>query len=726
MKTRSTKYLLSLLVAFLALVEAKAQVNVEDTASAATLVQNIVGTGIAFSNPVLNCAQGASGQFTVVSSNLGIGDGIILTTGYAKTDPNDPFGHSGANGAQNDYFPANCVGGASDVDLSSLAQNSTFDACILEFDFVPDGDSLLFDYVFGSEEYDSYSCSGFNDVFAFFLSGPGITGNPNIALIPGTSIPVAINSTTNPAVTQPFSTTLCTNMGAGSPFAQYYNDNQFGTSITYYGLTTVMTARAAVIPCTTYHIKLAIADAGDCTLDSGVFLEANSFRSTNIKLELNSSLGADYDYLVEGCTYATIEVKRNTAFPIGQTVFLSYSGTSTRNVDYGAVPDSVIIPPGDTVTAFTIVTLQDALVEGMETITVNVLNPCNHSVIDSIVFPLYDYLPYTLLSDDTLLCGGEKVRLQISGSTDFNWFWRSNPANSNIVDPTKMLTYAYPDTTTTFYVSGAYVNCYTDTQSFVATVEPTPIVNILFPDTLICLGKPLQLLVDVGPSYFTNYTYLWAPNGGLDDAFQRQPNFWVNGAADYKYILAVQTPLGCTGRDSVIISAKPIVELINVTPNFIAKYGEIAQLNADGAETYTWTPDRLLDYPNIKDPKATAVDSALFQVIGMNHWGCRDTAYVKMDIDYTMIEIIPSAFSPNGDGRNDVFKIANAKYQRLAEFRVFNRWGQEVFSTNDINKGWDGTFSGVDQDPGVYQYLIRVTLPDGQLKTYKGDVTLVR
>ncbi|MEO6833816.1 MAG: gliding motility-associated C-terminal domain-containing protein, partial [Chitinophagaceae bacterium] len=74
----------------------------------------------------------------------------------------------------------------------------------------------------------------------------------------------------------------------------------------------------------------------------------------------------------------------------------------------------------------------------------------------------------------------------------------------------------------------------------------------------------------------------------------------------------------------------------------------------------------------------------------------------------------------------DVFKIVNPSFQRLMEFRVFNRWGQEVFSTTDINAGWDGTWKGIDQPTGVYQYLIRVGSPDGKAETYKGDVTLVR
>ena len=92
-----------------------------------------------------------------------------------------------------------------------------------------------------------------------------------------------------------------------------------------------------------------------------------------------------------------------------------------------------------------------------------------------------------------------------------------------------------------------------------------------------------------------------------------------------------------------------------------------------------------------------------------------------------MSECIPSAFTPNGDGLNDVFRLCNMMYQRLIEFSVFNRWGQMVFhNTTDPKKGWDGTFNGTPQDIGVYNYLIILSRPDGTNITYKGEVTLIR
>jgi len=101
------------------------------------------------------------------------------------------------------------------------------------------------------------------------------------------------------------------------------------------------------------------------------------------------------------------------------------------------------------------------------------------------------------------------------------------------------------------------------------------------------------------------------------------------------------------------------------------------------------------------------------------------TDSVYIDIDYHDNLWVPSGFSPNGDGKNDLFRVANLTFQNIQEFKVLNRWGQEIFSAND-NRGWNGTFKGKPQDPATYFYLIRVAYPDGSTKLFKGDVILVR
>lgn len=728
----------TLTVLFIVIVgtSSRAQLTVTDTATAATLVQQLVGRGITYLNPVLTCATGASGQFSIVGpNNLGLSKGIVLSTGKVVSNPATFV--QGVNGAQASTFASTATLTNNDPrdsmhELSVLAKQPTHDACRLEFDFVPDGDSLLFNYVFGSEEYDAFSCTGFNDVFGFFLSGPLIAGNPNIALIPGTTIPVTINSTTDPAVTMPGSLALCTAMGTGSPFVQYYNDNSADTMISFYGLTKVMTARAKVIPCTTYHIILAIADASDHVLDSGVFLEANSFSSNNIKLTLSNFLGVNYPYLVEGCGTSTVTARRPRPLNYAQTIHLSYGGTATRNADYFNMPDSLVIQAGDTVATAILAPIRDGIREADETIVVRILNPCTLLPVDSVEVLVKDYLPFTLRSD-TAICQLQSIPLIADGNTpddsEWLWYWRGTPAFMSIIDQGKELATAQFDTSTTVFASALFKGCTTDTASFFVRVEPLPIVNIKIPETVVCLKEPMKIEVDpIKPYWFSSYLYDWTPGNNLDDSTIMQPHFFSQELKTYTYTLKVTTPLGCLGSDGIILHARPPLLTLSAAPyDTTILYGDQIQLFANGAKFYQWDPLFNLSDGRSPAPYVRPLSSTVYTVTGFNEWGCSDTRALRITVDPTMRDDIPSAFTPNGDGLNDYFNVVNLKYRNLQEFRVFDRWGTEVFSTQGQSKGWDGRYKGEPCQVGVYYYIIRVSRPVGVGSyMYKGEVTLIR
>jgi Abnormal spindle-like microcephaly-assoc'd, ASPM-SPD-2-Hydin len=237
------------------------------------LAQSLVGTGVTVSNVTYTGANRAAGNFSTASNIVGFTGGIVLSTGSVRNviGPNCSSSIDGENGT------------AGDPDLTTLAnignntgvEVTTNDAAVLEFDFVPTSSSISFQYVFSSDEYNEYVYD-FNDVFGFFLNGN------NIALIPGTTTPVAINN-----VNQGNSTGTPNTPPANS---QYFvnNDFQFPTTAPLDtemdGLTVVFTAQATVTPNQTNHIKLAIADANDFALDSNVFIKAGSLSSTDLTL----------------------------------------------------------------------------------------------------------------------------------------------------------------------------------------------------------------------------------------------------------------------------------------------------------------------------------------------------------------------------------------------------------------------------------------------------------
>lgn len=239
------------------------------------MVEILIGSGLSYENVVYTGSDLSRGNFWGGPGNIGVSDGIILTSGNVNIAPGP--NNSGSAGAD--------AGAAGDPDLNSIAGTATFDACILEFDFIPEYENVWFQYVFCSEEYHEY-VGQFNDAFGFFISGPGISGpysnsSVNIALIPLTNTPVTINT-----------------VNCGNPYnceescmnCEYFVNNT-GEFTQYDAFTTVLTASVIVQPFQTYHIKLAVGDGIDHAYDSGVFLQASSFCSgpvTGVKNEKDS------------------------------------------------------------------------------------------------------------------------------------------------------------------------------------------------------------------------------------------------------------------------------------------------------------------------------------------------------------------------------------------------------------------------------------------------------
>ena len=247
-------FLSILLVALFLAKHSTSQVSINTGLTPQQLVQTMLGIGVSATNVTFTGTLTATGGFIEPSNSFNIRNGIVLTSG----NPNRIPGPNNMDSASVDNF----LPGDSLLDLYTTA--FTQDATILEFDFVPSSDSIAFNYVFGSEEYNEFVNSGYNDIFGFFISGPGINGTQNIALVPGTNTPVAIDSINNGyAIVGTLPTGPCTN-------CQYYIENSGGSILQYDGYTTVLTAGTRVQPCATYHLRLAIADAGDGICDSGI------------------------------------------------------------------------------------------------------------------------------------------------------------------------------------------------------------------------------------------------------------------------------------------------------------------------------------------------------------------------------------------------------------------------------------------------------------------------
>jgi gliding motility-associated-like protein len=401
-----------------------AQLQITSASTAAQLAQNLVGAGVTISNVSFTGTLPMAGFFNNAGgTNIGIDSGIVLTSGRAKTRlPDVGMDGDGVNPAQ--AVTASMVWRLpGDIDLAAaigMPVAALHDACVLEFDFVPLGDSIKFNYVFSSEEYTPAYVCNFNDAFAFFISGPGILGLKNIALIPGTSIPVSIFNVNDVP-------------GGGCPNnIQYYTDNSFNTFFTHDGHTKVLTALASVQPCEVYHIKLVISDVIDDLLDSGVFLQAGSLSSNAIGMtNLTQTDPLGNSYLVEGCATGAFVIRRPRKDPTPLSVSLSYGGTATNGVDVQMLPALVTIPANDSFVVVNVLPIIDGSPEGIEVLKIYALAGCVAGLpTDSTIIQIRDYDILSLSPDTAAICRNGSI--QLTASTGYSIYqWDPDPTLNN-------------------------------------------------------------------------------------------------------------------------------------------------------------------------------------------------------------------------------------------------------------------------------------------------------
>lgn len=395
------------------------QISVEPTGSLFTpesLISNVfLGEGVEVLEITHNGTSSSVGYFSNGTNDIGINRGIVMSTGTVNViaGPNEAGGTSGSTS-----------GNSNDPYLGDISDN-LFDNNKYTIRFIPTSDTLRFKYTFASEEYPEYACTGFNDIFGFFIHGPGINGSypnnaENIALVPElsdptgltfTDLPVTINNVNgyngNPVPNE------CLPPNGSTAYSQYYRDNVGSENMIFDGYLKVFYAQAIVTPCQEYTIVLSIADVGDDQWDSAVFLEARSFGTGSLQVETQTvSLDGS---LSEGCasgelTFALPNVVEND-FPIDYTIF----GTATNGVDYSFIPDDLFIAAGDSVVSVPVEVYEDNIEEDVELIGIDIQrDPCNR---DTFYFRLNDNRLLELdLGVDETICDGNS--LQLDGTMD--------------------------------------------------------------------------------------------------------------------------------------------------------------------------------------------------------------------------------------------------------------------------------------------------------------------
>ncbi|MCI5055324.1 MAG: choice-of-anchor L domain-containing protein [Flavobacteriales bacterium] len=445
-----TKFYFLLMMCFCLTAEIFGQLNVSNfppvtNGSPTWLVKNMLigaNSGIQVSNVQLSVGDSSVqvGYFDGTASNVGLPSGILLSTGDIQQAPG-----SGFTGNNASYF-VNTANSDSDLELLINNSSSTNDAVVLEFDFVATRSSYAFNYVFASEEYEEYVCSQYNDVFGFFLSGPGITGPysnnaVNVALIPGKPVPVTINTVNGGVAGSQGSDSFCEALDtAWLQNSVHYISNVSDTSassIEFDGFTVPLKAVLSGLVCgQTYHIKIAIADVSDQQLDSGVFLEKGSFTTNVYELGITSGNGTPINVdtaIVEGCDSANLLVIRPDTIGT-DTLPILYSGTALAGVDYTSLPSQVIFTPGVDTIAIPFGAILDGNPEGLENLVITIPASTGTCLTDSSslevnIFDGYNsFLSYT---DETCGAANGTIQVTTNATVTASLLWNDGDTSAN-------------------------------------------------------------------------------------------------------------------------------------------------------------------------------------------------------------------------------------------------------------------------------------------------------
>ena len=308
---------------------------------------------------------------------------------------------------------------------------------------------------------------------------------------------------------------------------------------------------------------------------------------------------------------------------------------------------------------------------------------------------------------------------QSSENTQWRWYQngRRLGASSDEI-PVYWTNPSYSDST--FTISLAVTNehnCYDSvSHEYVLFPSPHPLVSR---DTVICLGEEVNLMVMGGASYHWDYP--------IDDDSPLQT---VEPAEQTTYHVDVFSDKMCHASDSVTVyvivpveaSVEPEYASINIGDTVVSVVLSESLLNC------RWLPDESVVSVGCDTLFFFPRETSDYTVWLSDTLGCFESRFdIHIDVDMRFSLDVPGAFTPlsEGDGNNIVY-VRGLGIKRLLQFRIFNRWGEEVFFSDDLNKGWDGTLKGKVQNIDTYSYYVEAEMYDGSIRTKKGNLMLIK
>lgn len=642
-------------------------ITVNESFTPQQLVQKLVNSGcVSISNFSVSGGNFASGElsygyFNANGSSFPFQEGIILSTGRinAAVGPNSNFSDDG-----------NGIGWTGDNDLNSaLGLSNTFNATVLEFDFVPNANNISFEYIFSSEQYLLNPSSGqcnFTDGFAFLLKEASASTYQNLALIPGTSTPVRVNTVRG-------SGTICPS--ANEAYFDAFNTGNYPT--TYDGQTKILTAQSVVTPGTLYHIKLVIADEGNGRFDSGIFLRAGSFIS-------EKDLGADR-LIATGNPLCNNEVLTLNATQAGAT---NYQWFQNGN------------PVGTNSPTYNVTSA------GTYSVEIDINTTC--TLTGEIKL---EYAPnLVVLKDDFEVCD-----TNTDGLAPFDLATIKTQIFSNL--PTNFTVALFDSTTSTTPLPSSFTNTtpfqqiiyarITNIQNCYGNIPITLNVNV-FSQTFndesigICNNTPTNLSA---PSGFSSYSWNTIP-------IQTSQNITVSNSGIY--IVTITNTDGCNKTKTFTVVTSEVATITNID---VTDFNEdlVATISVTGNGNYEYSLDGI-NFQN--SPVFNLPDSGEYTIYVNDKNNCGVVSKTFFALSY------PKFFTPNNDGFNDTWYIKNLNKKGLenSKIYIFDRLGKLLKQIYPNRNGWNGILDGKPLPESDYWFVLELT--NG--KTIKGHFSLIR
>ncbi len=322
--------------------------------------------------------------------------------------------------------------------------------------------------------------------------------------------------------------------------------------------------------------------------------------------------------------------------------------------------------------------------------------------------------PTVMISNDTMICKGSSIQLQASGGVSYQWTPTAGLNNALIPNPVSTAA-----TDMKYRVRVTASNSCSTEDSVTITHWPYPDFSASGYQA-VCQGQRVMLSASGGDFY------QWSPSTLITEPSYASTSSLPSANTNYQvYIRENVCSYDTTINVMVIVNPNPRLSVVK--SNDINCNQPTAQLYATGATYYTWLPSAGLDNENIHNPLAALDTTTTYEIKGVNEFGCGASAFIKVNVDQSGIPrfVVPNAFSPNGDGKNDCFGIKRWGSSTIQQFSVYNRWGQVIYQSNNPAECWNGTYKGTPQPPGGYIYIIKAQTICGPV-TRKGMLTLVR